>query len=572
MSDSPMHSTLGRLNLIPIELFQEILMRTRDVSLCIRLEAIIANLPLLFTDGGQAMSSIDLEAFFPASLYIINKKKPDRKNRQHEDRFFWRRRDPEDHNPPPISLLEVAFNHKLNSTTPPRVLQSNLDSLKIVQYLHNQPTSEDTFAQHPKTHTLPLDQAASKGYFATVKFITENRSEPASVRAMDGAASNGFLDIVQYLHETRSEGCSADAMDNAATNGFLSIVRFLTETRTEGCTVKAMDRAASNGHLDIVRYLNDSRTEGCTTLAIDNAAARGFFDVVRFLMTNRKEGFTNLALVWSAANDHLEILQYLHESNISPVATPADAIPLLDQPCLKGHLEVVNYLLSVNALFTTIAFDHAAANGHLNVIQLLHKTFQEQNVSLCTKTAMDLAAACNHLKVLTFLHTHRTEGCTHLALDLAVENKCSDSIITFLLENRSEGCSAIGMDAAIRRNDLDLVKRLARAPNNGCTPAAVAWAAGRGHLPMLKFLHESKVGRFRSSCVEEASAFSKMETLLFLLDEVGVNPFPEALERACENGFKDIVKVLQDHGCTSRVETLNIQHTSDGRCCRRQPR
>ena len=72
----------------------------------------------------------------------------------------------------------------------------------------------------------------------------------------------------------------------------------------------------------------------------------------------------------------------------------------------KGQLDVIKYLHSNNALFSTKTMDNAASNGHLNVIKWLHKNRTEG----CTTHAMDLAALYGHLDVVKWLHENRTEG------------------------------------------------------------------------------------------------------------------------------------------------------------------
>ncbi|KAL3657256.1 hypothetical protein V7S43_017916 [Phytophthora oleae] len=54
------------------------------------------------------------------------------------------------------------------------------------------------------------------------------------------------------------------------------------------------------------------------------------------------------------------------------------------------------------------AMDNAAAGGHLNVVQWLHKTRKEG----CTAAAIDRAASGGHFDVIFFLHCERVEGCS----------------------------------------------------------------------------------------------------------------------------------------------------------------
>jgi hypothetical protein len=57
------------------------------------------------------------------------------------------------------------------------------------------------------------------GHLEVVQFLSANRVEGGSVRAMNTAALNGHLDVVAWLHANRKEGATEKAMDNAAKNG-----------------------------------------------------------------------------------------------------------------------------------------------------------------------------------------------------------------------------------------------------------------------------------------------------------------------------------------------------------------
>ncbi|GMF15081.1 unnamed protein product [Phytophthora lilii] len=61
--------------------------------------------------------------------------------------------------------------------------------------------------------------------------------------------------------------------------------------------------------------------------------------------------------------------------------------------------------------FTATAMKCAAANGHLNVVEWLHRNRTEK----CTTKAMDEAATNGHLNVVEWLHKNRSEGCTKAA-------------------------------------------------------------------------------------------------------------------------------------------------------------
>jgi hypothetical protein len=121
------------------------------------------------------------------------------------------------------------------------------------------------------------------------------------------------------------------------------------------------------------------------------------------------------------------------------------------------------------------AFDWAAQNCHLEVVQLLHENRSEG----CTVNAMDWAAKNAHLEVVQWLHQNRKEGCTADAMDSAARyghlklwngfvKQCEYDPGDFFeagngyLEvfqwrnlNRNEGCTEEAMDLAAENGELE---------------------------------------------------------------------------------------------------------------------
>lgn len=74
----------------------------------------------------------------------------------------------------------------------------------------------------------------------------------------------------------------------------------------------------------------------------------------------------------------------------------------------NGHSEVVRWLLrnrQERCAPTRMVFDWAAANGHLEVIKVLHDMQSEG----CSARAMNWAAKGGHLETVIWLHDNRAE-------------------------------------------------------------------------------------------------------------------------------------------------------------------
>ena len=83
----------------------------------------------------------------------------------------------------------------------------------------------------------------------------------------------------------------------------------------------------------------------------------------------------------------------------------------------RGQLDMLQYLFENKVVATPYLFpiDAAAAAGHLEVVQWLHRHTETK----CTEQAMVDAAGKGYLHIVQWLHANRTEGCSHLAMDCA---------------------------------------------------------------------------------------------------------------------------------------------------------
>eukprot|EP00611_Tribonema_gayanum_P012613 TRINITY_DN2324_c0_g1_i3.p1 TRINITY_DN2324_c0_g1~~TRINITY_DN2324_c0_g1_i3.p1 ORF type:complete len:288 (-),score=39.14 TRINITY_DN2324_c0_g1_i3:467-1330(-) len=136
-----------------------------------------------------------------------------------------------------------------------------------------------------------------------------------------------------------------------------------------------MDAAAEHGHLAVVKWLHENRTEGCSTAAMDLAAANNHLEVLQWLHNNRKEGCTSDAFHFAAIYGHLQIIQWLHHNNLVQSAAHGE-IDALELAAEHGHLTVVQWLLDHGyggQKSLELAMRFAAANGHVRIVEFLHK-------------------------------------------------------------------------------------------------------------------------------------------------------------------------------------------------------
>lgn len=75
-------------------------------------------------------------------------------------------------------------------------------------------------------------------------------------------------------------------------------------------------------------------------------------------------------------------------------------------------------LLAAGGYASTDGIDLASRNGHLAIVELLHRAGMP-----ATCMAIDLAAVNGHERVVAFLREHRSEGFTQRALQAAKGNQ-----------------------------------------------------------------------------------------------------------------------------------------------------
>ncbi|KAJ3101948.1 hypothetical protein HDU97_000924 [Phlyctochytrium planicorne] len=360
---------------LPSKILASILKTSDDWKLCLKLEAINANLPNLYPDAGIALDATDL-LHFPASSFLVQ-----RSTETDEDE---------------LDLLEVAFLLKFpRLADPENIVAWNLHSLKIIRYLHGRTDSKRFFDIKFDGILTVMDVAAQQGCLDILTFLHENRQEGCTTYSIQEAAANGHFKVVKYLHEKVKPKWTKDTLVGAACYGRFDIIKLLLEdaknmegaenmdlskivvqaamftrhleiikyfhTVLEGnWPASVMDRAASCGHLDIVKFLNENGQDGCTNVAMDLASSRGFLDVVKYLHSNTSGGCTTVAMDTAAAAGNIDVLKFLHENRSEGCTAAA-----LERAAKNGHLGVVVFLVEDRKEpISETAITNALESGH----------------------------------------------------------------------------------------------------------------------------------------------------------------------------------------------------------------
>ncbi|EGG22180.1 ankyrin 2,3/unc44 [Cavenderia fasciculata] len=371
---------------------------------------------------------------------------------------------------------------------------------------------------------INVNYFALEGHLKVLKYLVHKfKCSSISRHMMDKAA---HLDVVTYLHETKSGGCTSDAMDWASKNGHIDIVKYLHFNRTEGATKNAMDWAAENGHLEVVQFLSKYRQEGCTKRALGNAAKNGHVEVVRYLDETYgipEEGgggeggerYLENTLDECTSHGSLEIVRILHKkySSYLKVTTRAmdhaaenghiDIVMFLErnrtegcsqaglaQTAYNNHFQVFKYLAAsypkLLADSIEVCMSHAAFKGNLDMIQYIY-SLGPKDTTLSIR-ALGVAAPNGHLKVVEWFHNNFQGEIINTRDFIRSANNGHLHIVKFLHLNRSEGCKPLAMSLASKKGYLPIVKFLNENRTEGDLKQSWREALQGGHLSTMQYL------------------------------------------------------------------------------------
>ena len=186
---------------------------------------------------------------------------------------------------------------------------------------------------------------------------------------------------------------------------------------------------------------------------------------------------------WAGVGD-LKAVQFLmKEDKKKNKKCPPEA---MDWASLYGHLPMVQYLHSLGATCTDNAMNWACRQGHLAVVQFLHSIGAPYS-----QNALEFAGTFGHLAVVEFLIGIGAAAIGD-GLSMALIWACRNGhlpVVRYLHETVGEPWSAGEMDCASHDNQLAVVEYLHKSLGATCTHYAMDWASKNAHLTMLKYLH-----------------------------------------------------------------------------------
>ncbi|EGZ14588.1 hypothetical protein PHYSODRAFT_560883 [Phytophthora sojae] len=439
-------------------------------------------------------------------------------------------------------------------------------------------------------------KAAAAGHKDVVKWLYEHAGsdERDDGETFKAAVGSGDVELVKWLM-AKLDDVPEKGMQDAAANGHSEMVRWMDEE----CFGSHFDtgrliRAAEKGHVDIVRWLverefdSDDEDEvgedededegmktasevtsvgGEATLAIEAALLNGHHDIAQYLFS-RAEKPLKPSFNAKERVRRWKLIEWLHRdigpANISD--KPRSGIML--ELVINGRLDAVKWFyteysknLAINLFWNYdededtyfSVLDAAAEHGHLGIVKYLDK--------MCKLVTPEEKAKREELSNIDYsdpdwefeVEQNRKEGCSSVAMDFAAMRGHLD-VVQWLHDHRSEGCTTHAMVHAARQGHLHVVEWLHDNRSEGCTSEAMDLAARGGHLHVVKWLHEHRDEGCTTDAMDGAAASGHLEVVKWLHSNRSEGSTTSAMDDAARNGHLSVVRWLHENrreGCTA---------------------
>lgn len=330
------------------------------------------------------------------------------------------------------------------------------------------------------------------------------------------AATSGNLDVLTWLYK-KDPSYIYDGLDEiAARHNQFHIVKWLYANNIIKYSSWVIEHAAMIGDLDAVKWICENTAQECTYPAFKNAISGGHLKTAKWIHKNIPEriGSSRYDFVASAySSGNLKLIKWI----CGIYGFISVQIGLINAAA-EGHLHIMQLLHNNHAydkhFVTTMIIDDAAKNGNLDIIEWASANLNS-GYTRATTDAMDLAASNGHLHIIKWLYSHRTEGCTSSAFDYAAE-KGHLHVIKWLITKYPDKYMISANDIAASYGHLEILEWVFQEyPHLGhVTSLAIAYAAGNGHLEVVKFL--SKSSPATTSAMNQALFNNKLDVVYWL--------------------------------------------------------
>ncbi|EQC25135.1 hypothetical protein SDRG_16981 [Saprolegnia diclina VS20] len=376
-----------------------------------------------------------------------------------------------------------------------------------------------------------------------------------------------------YDDDTPPRHNTDDGEDDAAVDGDRDVLTIPPDTLDEvglrncwgDAIVPFLDRpialahaAAYGGHATLLYALEKdygvdlarlSKTPDGKTYLLDHAAGRGYIDVVMFLTRAGNKFCTTDAMDDAIAHGHYKTVWWLHCARDEGCSTAGLDKAYYNRRDSHAHAAILAFLVQERGIhFSEKTFAMAAAVGDMRFLRACHA-----NGVACTTKTMDAAARNGQLEVLEFLHAYRTEGCSDAALTYAAALGDLPTVQFLRTHYPNTGNLVNAMTTAARRGRLEVVAWLHALVPVGTAGSKLMDAAVRhGHLEVVTFLQAHRPSEGPSLRAFEAALCMMDEALYFFLMESRPDLVtPATLDCVASYGRKKLIWDLYARGVRS---------------------
>ncbi|XP_067661816.1 serine/threonine-protein phosphatase 6 regulatory ankyrin repeat subunit B-like [Haliotis asinina] len=356
----------------------------------------------------------------------------------------------------------------------------------------------------------PVMLAADHGHKEVIELLLNHRadlsiSDKAGNNILHIACDSGHIDVVQYLLSLKLLGINSRGWNKrtpvmfAAEEGHKEVIELLINHRADLSIIdkggnNILHIACKNGHIDVVQYLfslnsldiNSRGRKKRTPVMF--AAEEGYKKVIELLINHRADlsiidNVGNNILHIACQSGHIDVVQYLLSLNSldinsrgrkkrTPVMLAAD----------HGHKEVIELLinhradLSISGKGGDNILHIACQSGHIDVVQYLLSlnSIDINSRGWKKRTPVMSAAKGGHKEVIELLINHRA--------DLSISGKGGDNILHIACQ--SGHIDVVQYLLSLNSLDINSRGRKKRTP--------VMFAAKRGNRDVVELLVENE--------------------------------------------------------------------------------
>lgn len=233
---------------------------------------------------------------------------------------------------------------------------------------------------------------------------------------------------------------------------------------------------------------------------------------------------------------------------------------------LGGNLDALKWLHDhkrFERLFSKMTMDYACAGGNMEVVEWLHENRKEG----CSPLALVMAVEDVNFAMVEWLKNHRKKDAvvtnpTPLnkhnsygqAMARAVEKK-NLTMVEYLDKNELSGCPIRAMDAAFINRSMPIFIYFHRTGKE-CTKKVMDTAVDREEFDLVKWLNENRQEGCSINALVRAIEKGRIDLLVYLVEQVPDNGGPLSKNNLCM-----LVKEAAGRENTEMVEYLMHKHT-----------